>query len=144
MMNKLVLVIEDDENDREIYGKLLWYNGFDVIFAVDADMGYWLAREAEPDLVVLDLGLPDMDGLELCRRLASEPGTASIPVVILSARPAMDYSEPAKRAGCALYIEKPASPLDVMHEIERIIGRPETAEAHGTHSGREAFTPRPA
>jgi CheY-like chemotaxis protein len=65
----LVLVVEDNPNDWEIYGKILWYNGFDVLYAQDGATACELLERYRPDLVLLDLMLPDMDGFELCRRL---------------------------------------------------------------------------
>lgn len=120
----LVLVVEDNPHDWEIYGKILWYNGFDVLYAADGTEGLRLSLEHLPDLVLLDVGLPDMTGLELCDELRGHDGSASIPVVILSARPRAEYEPRALRAGCALYMEKPAGPLDVLKEVERLIGRP--------------------
>ncbi|HET9984653.1 MAG TPA: response regulator [Longimicrobiales bacterium] len=122
MSTKLVLMIEDSEHDREIYGRLLWYNNFDVICALDAEQGYWMAREARPDLILLDLGLPSGDGLDLCGRLRQEPAMAEIPVLVLSARPRVDYGRRAWEVGCACYLEKPIRPSDVLAEVERLIG----------------------
>lgn len=120
----LVLVVEDNPHDWEIYGKILWYNGFDVLYAADGTEGLRLCLEHAPDLVLLDVGLPDMTGLELCSELRGHAGSASIPVVILSARPRAEYEARALRAGCTQYMEKPAGPLDVLREVERLVGRP--------------------
>lgn len=122
MEPKLVLVVDDNPDDRAIYGDLLWYNGFDVIFAETAEQGYWFTREGSPDLVVLDLGLPDADGLELCRRIKGEGATKEIPVLVLSARPVLEFGAEANRSGCASYMEKPTQPLEVLREVERLIG----------------------
>jgi two-component system phosphate regulon response regulator PhoB len=122
MSTKLVLMIEDSEHDREIYGRLLWYNNFDVICALDVEQGYWLAREARPDLILLDLGLPGGDGLELCGRLRQEPETARIPVLVLSGRPRADFGRRVWELGCACYLEKPIRPSEVVAEVERLIG----------------------
>ncbi len=121
---RLILLIEDDPHERKIYGDLLWYNGFDVVDAATAEQGYWLAREGEPDLIVLDLNLPDMDGLALCRRLKAHPTTASIPVLVLSARPEDPYAALATDAGCARYLEKPRRPVEVVEEVVRLVGPP--------------------
>lgn len=118
----LVLVVEDDRHDWEIYGKILWYNGFDVLCAADGVTGLRLARERRPDLVLLDLALPEMDGLELCRRLKQPASTPAVPVVVLSARSRARFGEEARGAGCDRYLEKPQSPLQVLHEVEKVIG----------------------
>jgi DNA-binding response OmpR family regulator len=122
----LVLVIEDNPHDWEIYGKILWYNGFDVIYAPDGATGYDMVTSQRPDLVLLDLGLPDMDGLELCARL-KKTGDGDLPIMILSGRPARELGSAALAAGCVRYMEKPALPVDVLHAVEDLIGRPPPA-----------------
>lgn len=120
---QLVLVVEDEPHDWEIYGKMLWYNGFDVLYARDGAEGLDLARANHPDLVLLDLGLPGMDGLELCRRLKEDPAISDIPVLVLTARSERNYGDEARRAGCARYLEKPKTPLEVLSEVEALIGQ---------------------
>jgi two-component system, OmpR family, response regulator ResD len=118
-----VLVVEDNPDELELYGKILWYNGFDVMYARDGAEGLRCADDYQPDLVVVDLGLPGMDGLELCRRLKERTANAGLPVVILSARAQIDYGHQARRAGCDVYLEKPHSPVGVLKEVERLIGQ---------------------
>jgi CheY-like chemotaxis protein len=120
---QLVLVIEDDPNDREIYGRILGYNGFDVVFADGAAAGLERARTRQPDLVLLDVGLPDASGLDVCESLRSDPDTSGIPIIVLSAFPESRIGERARALGCADYIEKPTSPLGVLHRIEQMIGK---------------------
>ena len=120
---RLVLVVEDNPNEREIYGKLLGHRGFDVMDARDGTEGLQLARRHHPDLVLLDLGLPYIDGLDVCRRLKGQAEGAAVPVVVLTAWPEFDYGYEARRAGCDLYLEKPQSPLRVCREVQRLIGR---------------------
>jgi CheY-like chemotaxis protein len=121
-VTKLVLFVEDNPDDRQVYGDLLWYNGFDVVHADTAERGYWLALEGQPDLIVLDLNLPDADGLTLCERLKSDPRTASIPVIAVSARDPEPNAHLAATAGCASYLNKPLRPVQVLEEIVRLIG----------------------
>ena len=120
---KLVLLIEDDEAESEMYGKLLYYNGFDVVFANDGEQGLRLASQTEPDLVVTDLGLPDIDGFDVCRLLKSDKKTADTPVVALSARTRSQAGARAALEGCVEYFEKPISPYEVLKGIENLIGR---------------------
>ncbi|CAN5897059.1 hypothetical protein BH23GEM9_BH23GEM9_31670 [soil metagenome] len=119
----LILVVEDNPHDWEIYGKILWYNGFDCIYAANGIEGLSLARQHRPDVIVLDIGLPGIDGLELCRRLHAEPATRDMPVIFLTAAPARDFEHAADKAGCAQYIEKPASPVELLHAVEALVGR---------------------
>lgn len=120
---KLVLVIDDCDAERELYGRLLWYNGFDVIFAVTGEEGIQFARERAPDLVVLDLILPGMGGIDVCQIL-KEQVSATLPVLVLSARSERELGHAAREAGCDKYLEKPISPVKVLFEVERLIGRP--------------------
>ena len=119
----LILVVEDNRHDWEIYGKILWYNGYDVLYASDGEAGLRLAHENQPDLILLDLIMPKLDGMTLCKELKSDPATTHIPIVVLSGRPENEVGAEATRAGCAKYLEKPASPVDVLHHVEDLIGR---------------------
>jgi two-component system, cell cycle response regulator DivK len=119
----LVLAIEDNPHDWEIYGRILCYNGYDVMHATDGEQGLDLARRHVPDLVLLDLTIPRLDGLDVCRLLKSEPYTSSIAVMVLSSRDRERWEPLARAAGCDAYLEKPISPMDVLHKVERAIGR---------------------
>lgn len=121
---QLVLAVEDEFHDWMIYGKLLWYNGYDVLHAEDGEEGLRLAREHHPDLVLADLMLPKMDGVQMCRALKADQETRDIPVLFLSARAEREYGQPARDAGCVDYLEKPIGPLEVLRSIEDLVGRP--------------------
>jgi CheY-like chemotaxis protein len=120
----LILAVEDEQEHWEIYGKMLWYNGFEVVRAADGEAGLQLAQELRPDLIMVDIMLPKLDGLELCSRLQALEITKQIPVVVLSGRPRSELGARALDLGCVDYLEKPISPLSVLHEVERLIGRP--------------------
>lgn len=120
----LVLVVEDDENDWEIYGKILWYNGYDVAYAADGKEGLRLARERQPDLVLVDMMLPGIDGLELCRRVREDRALDQVPIVMLTARSVDEIGDQARAAGCTAFLEKPHSPVDLLHRVEGLVGRP--------------------
>jgi CheY-like chemotaxis protein len=118
-----VLVVDDNPHDREIYGRTLCYNGFDVVFAWTGAGALKIASTQRVDLVLLDLGLPDMQGLDVVRALRRQPGFGATPVIALSAFARWQMGEPAERAGCHQYIEKPANPVAVLHAVESMIGR---------------------
>ncbi len=121
---KLVLVIDDERAERELYGGLLWYNGFDVAYAETGEDGLRMAAQQHPDLVLLDMMLPGIDGLGVCETLKADPQTNAVPVLALSGRREGELGPAARRLGCETYLEKPISPLAVLHEVERLIGRP--------------------
>jgi DNA-binding response OmpR family regulator len=123
----LILVVEDNPHDWEIYGKILYYNGFDCMYAPDGATALALAQQQVPDLVLLDLVLPDMSGLDVCRRLKEDSATRGVPIVFLTAQPVESYGRSAKELGGVQYIEKPARPVDVLHVAESLVGRPPPA-----------------
>jgi len=121
----LVLVVEDSEHDWRMYGKILWYNGFDVLHAASAEEGLRLAHRFAPDVVLLDIKLgPGQDGIELCAELKSDPATSRPPVIALTACAEAQYGEAAREAGFLAYLEKPVGPLDVLNRICELVGRP--------------------
>jgi DNA-binding response OmpR family regulator len=118
---QLVLLVEDDPNDLRMYGMALWYNGFDVLEAADGESGVSLAREHHPDLVLVDLLLPKLTGIEVCRRIRKSG--LDVPVIALTARAQREFGDVAREAGCMDYLEKPISPLQLLHVVEHVIGR---------------------
>jgi CheY-like chemotaxis protein len=118
-----ILVVEDDAHDREIYGRMLCYNGFDVLFAATAADALQAAAGHRVDLVLLDLGLPDASGLALLQQLRRLPGWRGIPVIAISGFSRNTMASQARRLGCVKYIEKPASPIEVLHTVEARLGR---------------------
>ena len=123
MARKTVLVIEDNAGDRTIYGNMLWYNGFDVVFAEDGETGLRLAQELRPDLVLLDLQLPRLHGSEISSQLKQDDATKKIPIVALTGRRLIDFGGNAQVLGYERFLEKPISPLEVLRVVEQIIGR---------------------
>ncbi len=119
----LILVVEDNAHEQEIYGRILWYNGFDVVFASDGAEALRLAQQNRPDLALLDLVLPEVDGLTVAARLKRSPATASMPILVLSGLPAQEMAATARKFGCVRYLEKPTSPVGVLHAVEDVIGR---------------------
>jgi CheY-like chemotaxis protein len=129
----MVMMVEDDPDHREIYGTILWYNGFNVFLVPDGASALRAITFIRPDLILLDLALPDTMGLEVCEALRRTPGGKEIPVVALSAFSALEMQGQAYAAGCRHYLEKgTTSPLEVMHKIEGILGRPPAPGAGAT------------
>ena len=125
MQNKTVLVVDDEPDQREIYRAVLQHAGYVVLEAADATAGVELARTSSPDLILLDIALPQVDGWEAARQLKSDASTASIPLCAISAR-VLPVDERARvtRAGFVCYLLKPIEPRQVLREVEDRIGKP--------------------
>lgn len=105
-----VLVVEDDPDTRHMYATCLDVLGFDVSEARDGLEGVRCAQAVHPDVVLMDVAMPRMDGLEATRRLKNNPDTASVPVVIVSAFTTRQDRERALEAGAAEFVPKPCDP----------------------------------
>ena len=116
-----VLVIEDNASNLKLTSLILRSAGHSVVGAVDAESGLKLAREAEPDLILMDIQLPNMDGLAATALLKQDPATASIPVVALSALAMKADEERSQRAGCDAYIVKPLRYRELYEVMERLL-----------------------
>lgn len=119
----VLLMVEDDPHDRAIYGAMLCYNGYDVVLAGSVSEGMLAIAEHRPDLVLLDMGLPDGSGLDICEAMRRQDDYRCTPIIALSGFRRQEFGVRARDAGCTIYIEKPASPVNVLHHIEDLIGR---------------------
>lgn len=113
----LVLLVEDDDTQREMYATYLMAQGLHVITAVDGSTAISMAFEFLPDIIVMDLALPHVDGWHATRRLKQDPCTASIPIIACTAHMLRDAVEAAIDAGCDAYMTKPCLPRDLLAEI---------------------------
>jgi len=118
-----VLVIEDNENNMELITFILNSNGHETLRAINGTMGLEMARQEKPDLVLLDIQLPDISGTEVLRRLRRHEETATIPVVAVTSYAMAGDRERLLEAGCDGYIEKPIDPMRFMQQIEQATGR---------------------
>lgn len=117
----MVLIVEDNEDDRDLYGGLLWYNGFDVVHCPDGDSAIENAMDLRPDLVLLDIRLAGtLSGLDVARALREQGFRA--PIIVLSALSRVEAGEAAKEAGASVFLEKPMVPVAVVKEVIRHIG----------------------
>ncbi len=115
-----ILVIEDDPYQRDIYSKLLYYNGFDVECAEDAEDGVRVADAHPPDAILMDVVLPQMNGLEAARVFKSRPSTADIPVICMSAYNISPFK--ARNSGADDFLQKPVSGDVLVRSIRHFIG----------------------
>jgi CheY-like chemotaxis protein len=119
---KRVLVVEDDPTIMSLIVILLEREGYDVIQAGSAEEGIGLAVEKAPNLILMDVALPGMDGLEATRLLKSRDATSRIPVVALTAQAMKQDAERAALAGCDGFIVKPLSTRHFIGEVSRFLG----------------------
>jgi CheY-like chemotaxis protein len=117
--DRLVLVVDDHPETRELYGTTLRYAGFQVIEAGDGAEGSEKAAALQPDVILLDYAMPQMDGGEMVRRLAANERTRDIPVVLLSAF--ADRVPRQLRLGCAAFLAKPCDPDDLSRLLELVV-----------------------
>ena len=127
MATKRVLIVEDNFDNRTIYSVLLQHAGYVVIQAPDGEEGVRLARSERPDVILMDLSMPVLDGWGALERLKAEPSTANIPVFALSAHVLFEGDfEHALQAGFTGYFTKPVEPKRVLEELQLRIGPPES------------------
>jgi CheY-like chemotaxis protein len=120
-MTGRVLVVENDAMSRELATRVLSAGGYDVVCATDAEEAIFIAPEVRPDLVLMDVGLPGIDGIEATIVLHDDPTLAHVPVVALSALAFSSDRERALRAGCVDYITKPVGARELLDRIDSII-----------------------
>ena len=120
MSQKRILLIEDNEFNRKIVRHLLARTAYRLIEATDGEAGVATAREARPDLVIMDIQLPKLSGLDATRRLQIDPVTASIPVIVITSFALAGDEEKAREAGAAAYLAKPYSPRELLQMIREL------------------------
>lgn len=117
----LVLIVEDQSDLRQLYVQELTISGFDVIEAANGLDAIAHCSSQYPDVILMDLSLPVLDGWEATRRLKSDSRTAHIPVVALTAHDGSGELQRATRAGCDWFVPKPCPPNDLIEEIRRVL-----------------------
>jgi two-component system, cell cycle response regulator DivK len=117
-----VLLVEDNEMNREMLSRRLIRRGFQVVFAMDGQQGVDLARSERPDIILMDMSLPVIDGWEATRRVKADDVTRSVPVIGLTAHAMAGDREKAIEAGCDDYDTKPVELDRLIGKIERLIG----------------------
>lgn len=120
---KRILVIEDDQIIMNLIAILLEREGYAVVQAITAEAGITLAGEQRPDLILMDIALPGMDGLEATRILKTREATRTVPIVALTAQAMKEDAEKAARAGCDGFIAKPVSTRTFLAQIAGYLDR---------------------
>ena len=131
-MNKGTILVIDDEKDLiELVRYNLEREGFDIIAAANGQSGLEIARQHKPDLIVLDLMMPGIDGLEVCRELRADSRTAQLPVIMLSAKAAEADKVVGLELGSDDYLTKPFSPRELVARIKAVLRRTVLQESQG-------------
>ncbi len=116
-----ILVVEDNQDNREMVVKVLKFNGYQVVEAVDGEEAIEKAKAEDPDLILLDIFLPKMDGYEATRRLKGDTSLRNIPIIALTAHAMKGSMEEALAAGCDGYISKPIDVRELPKHIQRFL-----------------------
>ena len=127
----LVLVVDDFQHNREMYAEYLAYCGFRVIEAKNGKEAIEQAFAQSPNVIIMDLSLPVMDGWEATRRLKADGRTKSIPVIALTGHALQGHSKGALDAGCDAFVAKPCLPDQLVLEIKRMLGTSASAPVKG-------------
>ena len=117
-MSKRILVVEDQEDLRAILRDLLVGSGYDVIEAVDGQAGVATAQSERPDLILMDIQLPVLDGYEAMRRIRIDPNLGVTPIIAVSSFAMKGDEEKARASGCDGYVTKPYSPLQLLRIVK--------------------------
>jgi two-component system cell cycle response regulator DivK len=116
-----ILIVEDNEMNRDMLSRRLARRGYEIVMAVNGEEGIATARAASPDLILMDMSLPVIDGWEATRRLKAEPGTRAIPVIGLTAHAMTGDREKVIEAGCDDYDTKPVELPRLLQKIEALL-----------------------
>jgi two-component system, cell cycle response regulator DivK len=119
---KTALIIEDNDNNLELIRFILLQAGYRVRFAVTGLEGVQQALTIPPDFIVLDIQLPDINGLEVLKRIRANPVGETVPIIAMTSYAMSGDKERLLAAGCTSYIEKPIDPMTVIAQIEAVIG----------------------
>ena len=117
----LILVVDDYQDAREMYAEYLQFSGFRVAEAKNGNEAVEQAFALQPDLILMDLSLPGLDGWEATRRLKADDATKHIPIVALTGHALAGASEGARKAGCDSFVTKPCLPDDLVVEVRRML-----------------------
>ena len=120
-MSKSILVIEDQEDGRRILHDLLTSAGYEVIEATTGEEGVISAATHHPDLILMDIGLPGIDGYEATRRIKANPGLRQIPIIAVTSYALSGDDIKAFEAGCVGYVSKPFSPRELLAKVREYL-----------------------
>jgi len=121
-MSKCILVVEDQEDNRQILRDLLGSAGYDLTEAEDGEEAIAAVARRRPDLILMDIQLPVMDGYEATRRIRTNPDLRSVPIIAVTSYALAGDEDKALAAGCDGYVTKPYSPRDLLAKVRTCLG----------------------
>jgi two-component system cell cycle response regulator DivK len=120
-MTKRILVVEDTEDNRQIIRDLLTSVGYELLEAVNGEDGVAMAKQHRPDLILMDIQLPVLDGYEATRRIKAVPELARIPIIAVTSYALAGDEAKTRAAGCDAYIAKPFSPRQLLAKVRELL-----------------------
>jgi two-component system cell cycle response regulator DivK len=120
-MSKTILVVEDQEDNRQILRDLLGASGYEMLEAENGADALTAVASRRPDLILMDIQLPIMDGYEATRRLKADPNTKSIPIIVVTSYALSGDESKARDSGCDAYVTKPYSPRALLAKIKEFV-----------------------
>jgi two-component system cell cycle response regulator DivK len=120
-MSKRILLVEDTEDNRQIVRDLMESAGYELLEAEDGGAGVAMAAEHRPDLILMDIQLPVMDGYEASRRIKADPGLRHIPIIAVTSYALSGDEDKTRAAGCDGYLAKPFSPRQLLAMIDEFL-----------------------
>ena len=121
-MTKKILIVEDNELNLKLFRDLLTAHGYEILETNDGLEAIMLTRNERPDLILMDIQLPEISGLDITRRLKSDPSVSSIPIIAVTAFAMKDDEEKILAAGCEAYISKPISIVPFIKTVQHFLG----------------------
>lgn len=135
-MSKRILIVEDDVESLKLIGLMLQRRGYTIVAANAGSQALTKAKTEKPDLVILDVMMPSMDGYEVCRKLRSNPDTAHLPVLMFTAKTLVGDKVAGFRAGADDYLTKPIHPSELVSHVEALLNRSARTDAETTRQPR--------
>lgn len=139
---KTVLLVEDNEDNRIVYSTILRHFGYRVMEALNGEEGIATARTEKPDLILMDISIPIIDGWEATQVLKHDPETRQIPIIALTAHALASDRERAMQVGCDGYLAKPCEPRAVVAEVQRFLGQ--SSGSDGSNAAPPVSGPAPS
>ena len=136
-MAERILIVDDDVDSLKLIGLMLQRQGYEVLVASTGQQALNKAKSDRPNLIILDVMMPDMDGYEVCRRLRHDPGTQPIPIIMFTARAMVDDKVAGFEAGADDYLTKPTHPAELASRIKAVLAR---SAAQSRTAGEQALT----